>query len=215
MLMLSGIQHIAFCERQWALCYMEMLWQDNWLTVEGSWMHRKADDVEANESRGDIVTLRSVNLASHRLGLYGIADVVELWRAEASDPDAVAHPKYDGRWRMVPVEYKHGRPKEDYIDEVQLCAQAICLEEQYGISIPRGCIYYGETRHRIEVRFDDALRDATTKLACRMHELYDARLIPAPAYRKTCRSCSIVSLCMPKEFASAMPVSIYLRQLEE
>ena len=150
LLMLSGIQHITFCERQWALIHIEQQWAENKLTVEGNWMHQKVDDPLLMNRNKEVVTLRSVTLVSRRLGLYGISDVVEMVAA-SSEENSIRHPKYPGLWRLIPVEYKRGKPKKDQIDEVQLCAQAICLEEMYDICIEKGFLYYGETRHREEV----------------------------------------------------------------
>ena len=144
LLMLSGIQHITFCKRQWALIHIEQQWAENNLTIEGNWMHQKVDDPTLMNRNKGIVTLRSVTLVSRRLGLYGISDVVEMV-ASSSGQNAIQHPKYPGFWQLIPVEYKRGKPKKDQIDEVQLCAQAICLEEMYNVSIEKGFLYYGET----------------------------------------------------------------------
>ena len=151
LLMLSGIQHITFCKRQWALIHIEQQWAENNLTIEGNWMHQKVDDPTLMNRNKGIVTLRSVTLVSRRLGLYGISDVVEMV-ASTSGQNSIRHPKYPGFWQLIPVEYKRGKPKKDQIDEVQLCAQAICLEEMYNVSIEKGFLYYGETRHREEVQ---------------------------------------------------------------
>lgn len=149
LLMLSGIQHITFCKRQWALIHIEQQWAENNLTIEGNWMHQKVDDPTLMNRNKGIVTLRSVTLVSRRLGLYGISDVVEMV-ASTSGQNSIRHPKYPGFWQLIPVEYKRGKPKKDQIDEVQLCAQAICLEEMYNVSIEKAfCIM--ETRHREEV----------------------------------------------------------------
>ena len=157
LLMLSGIQHITFCKRQWALIHIEQQWAENNLTIEGNWMHQKVDDPTLMNRNKGIVTLRSVTLVSRRLGLYGISDVVEMV-ASTSGQNSIRHPKYPGFWQLIPVEYKRGKPKKDQIDEVQLCAQAICLEEMYNVSIEKGFLYYGETRHREEVQFTEELR---------------------------------------------------------
>ena len=147
MLMLSGIQHFRFCPRQWALIHIEQQWNDNRLTVEGQLLHKHVDDPFYRQKCGDYISLRSVSVASHELGLYGITDVVELHPAD-NEYNSICHPSYPGRWQPFPVEYKHGKPKRNEVDEVQLAAQAMCLEEQYGISIPHGTIFYHEIRHR-------------------------------------------------------------------
>ena len=156
-LMLSGIQHIAFCERQWALIHIEQQWGENVLTVEGHHLHEHADDPFFTEKRKDMIRFRSVQLASKKLGLYGRADIVEWRLADGEDQNAVQLAGYNGKWVPTPIEYKHGHPKPDERDEVQLCAQAICLEEAYGILIGKGALYYGETRHRHEVEFNENL----------------------------------------------------------
>lgn len=135
MLMLSGIQHYAFCPRQWALIHIEQQWSENLLTMEGQIMHQHVDDPFYRQKMGDHICLRAVSLASKELGLYGVSDIVELHPSE-EEIDSITHPKYPGRWMPFPVEYKHGRPKHDDVDIVQLVAQAMCLEELYAIRHP-------------------------------------------------------------------------------
>ena len=113
-------------------------------------MHKHVDDPFYRQKCGDHITLRSVSIASHELGLYGMSDVIEL-RSCISKEDSITHPKYPGSWIPVPVEYKRGKPKQNEIDEVQLAAQVMCLEEQLGIHLHNGSFFYGETRQRIEV----------------------------------------------------------------
>ena len=180
LLMLSGIQHITFCKRQWALIHIEQQWAENNLTIEGNWMHQKVDDPTLMNRNKGIVTLRSVTLVSRRLGLYGISDVVEMV-ASTSGQNAIQHPKYPGFWQLIPVEYKRGKPKKDQIDEVQLCAQAICLEEMYNVSIEKGFLYYGETRHREEVQFTEELRKLVENKCVQMHKLENQAVIHAEA----------------------------------
>ncbi|MEG1617138.1 MAG: CRISPR-associated protein Cas4 [Bacteroidales bacterium] len=213
MLMLSGIQHIAFCERQWALIHLEQVWAENHLTVEGDWLHRNVDDSDFIECRKETISLHSVNLVSWQLGLYGISDVIELKRANTQE-SAVTHPSYPGYWHYIPIEYKRGKPKADNRDEVQLCAQAICLEEMYNINIPLGYLYYGETRHRVEIDFNDDLRSAVKEYALKMHELYQKRLIPTANYKASCKSCSLFDICMPKIFSRIESANSYLTQLD-
>lgn len=214
LLMLSGIQHITFCERQWALIHIDQQWADNRLTVEGNWMHQKVDDPSSMNRNKDIVTLRSVTLVSRKLGLYGISDVVELSAASSAE-NAIQHPKYPGLWNLTPVEYKHGKPKKDQVDEVQLCAQALSLEEMYGVCIDKGFLYYGETRHREEVCFTAELRSFVEQKSIRMHQLYELGMLPAPIYKAHCKSCSLLDVCMPKLFTKSPKVSTYLAQLYE
>ncbi len=209
LLMLSGIQHIAFCERQWALIHIEQQWAENRLTVEGTYLHKNVDNPLYINQKKEIVTLRSVSLVSYRLGLYGVSDVVELQRTD-TPCNAIVHAKYAGYWNVFPVEYKRGKPKKDAIDEVQLCAQAICLEEQYGIEIPKGWLYYGETKHREEVEFTSQLRALVVTYAKRMHTLFREALTPLALYKSHCKSCSLYNDCLPKHFSTAKSVNLYL-----
>lgn len=217
LLMLSGIQHIAFCERQWALIHIEQQWAENMRTVEGTHMHERVDDPFASEVRGNTITLRSVSLISKRLGLYGFADVVEFIRSE--NESGIVLEGYSGKWRPVPVEYKRGKPKPDIRDEVQLCAQAICLEEMYNakddsyLIINTGYLFYGETRHRHLVSFDQELRKQVESYALRMHELFETGTTPLAIYKTHCRACSLVELCNPKAFSNPRKVNDYLKNV--
>ena len=174
MLMLSGIQHYVFCPRQWALIHIEQVWADNRLTVEGQLLHERADNPFYRQKNGACVSLRSVAISSRQLGLYGFTDVVELQPSEVAD-NCIKHPSYPGYWKPYPVEYKHGHAKPDERDEVQLAAQAICLEELYQIRIERGYLFYGETRRREEVLIDERLRLFTQRCADEMHSFYIRR----------------------------------------
>jgi CRISPR-associated exonuclease Cas4 len=210
MLMLSGIQHFRFCPRQWALIHIEQQWDENRLTMEGSLLHQHADDPFYRQKCGDYVSLRSVSVASHQLGLYGVTDVVELHPAE-DDANAITHPKYPGRWQPYPVEYKHGKPKRHEEDEVQLAAQAICLEEQYGIRIDFGAIFYAEIRHRVEVAISDYLRDIVFDCANQMHVIFSVGRLPAIHQGMHCERCSLNNICMPNS-ADCTKVSHYLKK---
>lgn len=215
LLMLSGIQHYAFCPRQWALAHIDTQWADNHLTIEGDWLHRKVDDPFAMEYDSGNVVLRSVAVKSYRLGFFGIADLMELLPLEDSSATAFTVPKYPGRWRVVPVEYKHGKPKDDDIDEVQLCAQSMCLEEMYGISIPHGAIYYGETRRRTTVTMSESLRTHVNELSVEMHRVFDSGEIPDALPQSKCRSCSLKDICMCPDLRKASSVKAYLKQLSQ
>lgn len=210
MLMLSGIQHYAFCSRQWALIHIEQLWGDNLLTMEGHIMHQHVDDPFYRQKMGEHICLRSVSLASTELGLYGISDIVELYPSDTC-VNAITHPSYPGYWIPYPVEYKHGRPKRDDIDMVQLAAQAMCLEEQYGIRIQNGAIYYGETRRRVGVEFTDELRLAVKRYASAMHDIFSQGIIPSAELQPYCRSCSLKDVCLPETVHSGS-ASDYLKQ---
>ena len=210
MLMLSGIQHYAFCPRQWALIHIEQQWSENLLTVEGKIMHQHVDDPFYRQKMGDHICLRAVSLASKELGLYGVSDIVELHPSEG-DADYIMHPNYPGRWIPFPVEYKHGKPKNDEIDIVQLVAQAMCLEEEYGIHIPKGAIYYGATRRRLDVEITDKMRDLVKTYAQNMHDLFQSAKTPSAKKKSYCSSCSLKDICMP-DSAYKKSASNYLRR---
>jgi CRISPR-associated exonuclease Cas4 len=197
MLMLSGIQHFAFCPRQWALIHIDQQWEENRLTIEGQIIHNKVNDPFYRQKMGNVICLRSVHIASKELGLYGISDIVELHKSEEK-ANSITHPKYEGFWKPYPIEYKHGKPKGNNIDAVQLAAQAMCLEEQYNLSIPEGAIYYAQNRHRETITIDDNLRNEAKMLAASMHEVYLMQKIPSAEFRACCRSCSLNEKCMPK-----------------
>ncbi len=212
LLMLSGIQHISFCKRQWALIHIEQQWAENVLTVEGHFLHERVDDPFAGDKRVNTITSRSVPLVSHTLGLYGKADVVEYLR---DDKEGIELKGHQGKWLPVPVEYKRGKPKPDERDEVQLCAQAICLEEMHGTNIAKGALYYGETRHRHEVCFDETLRKKVMEYAQIMHDYFDRGYTPPAEYKPHYKSCSLVNICMPESFGHPTDVNQYLlKQLD-
>lgn len=196
MLMLSGIQHFAFCPRQWALIHIEQQWSENLLTMEGQIMHQHVDDPFYRQKMGTHICLRAVSLASKNLGMYGVSDIVELHPSESLE-DTISHPSYPGRWIPFPVEYKHGKLKNDDVDVVQLVAQAMCLEEVYGIRIHQGSIYYGKTRRRLDVDITDDLRDTVKTYAESMHEMFRLGKTPSAVKKPYCTSCSLKDICMP------------------
>ena len=210
MLMLSGIQHYKFCPRQWALIDIEQQWNDNKLTIEGNILHENVDNPFYRQKNGDTITLRSVHIASRQLGLYGISDAVELLPSDSAE-DAITHDKYPGYWKPYPVEYKRGHSKFNACDEVQLAAQAMCLEEMYGINIPYGALYYNETKHREVISISDSLRQQTQQCADEMHEIYKSRVIPVASKQKFCKNCSLKDICMP-EISECAKVTNYLKQ---
>lgn len=217
LLPISALQHLAFCERQWALIHLEGAWAENRLTVEGHHLHDRAHRPET-ESRRDLRIARGLRLRSLRLGLSGIADVVEFHRLGGGpenpptkpEPACVRLPGATGLWKPRPVEYKRGRPKLGPYDEIQLCAQALCLEEMLGVAIPAGDLFYGEPRQRSEVVFNPDLRQETEKLAARLHDLTRSGKTPLAKYEKKCDSCSLFSLCLPKTLGKAPSVGDYL-----
>lgn len=193
-LMLSGIQHFAFCRRQWAIIHIEQQWEENYRTTAGELMHKKAHDEGAIEKRGELLIIRGLRIASHELGLSGQCDVVEFHQME----DGVTLFGYEGKWNPVPIEYKHGSPKENNADELQLCAQAICLEEMFQTVIPEGFLYYGENRRRSHVEFTEDLCGQVKKISAEMHELFQKGYTPKSKYTKQCNACSLENVCVPK-----------------
>jgi len=203
LLPLSALQHLVYCERQCALIHLEGVWAENRLTVEGGRLHRRVHDRPEVECPAGLRLARQVRLRSLRLGLSGIADVVEFHpvgeNAVPHEPDAgTVLPGVAGRWRPFPVEYKRGRPKRNRCDEVQLCAQALCLEEMLGTAVLAGALFYGRTRRRKDVSFDSSLRRTTEDAADRLHRLFDARTTPPAEVGPKCRNCSLKDACLPK-----------------
>lgn len=208
MLMLSGIQHYMFCPRQWALIHIEQQWAENRLTTEGQLLHKNVDNPFYRQKNGDTITLRSLHIASKRLGLYGITDAVELIPSDSPE-DSITHNRYPGYWKPYPVEYKRGHSKPDERDEVQLAAQAMCLEEMYGINIPYGALYYDEVKHRETIAISDGLRKTTQQCAKQMHDIFKSGIMPKPVKASHCRNCSLKDICMP-EMSDCTQVKTYL-----
>jgi len=208
LLPLSGIQHFIFCRRQWALIHIERQWQENALTVEGKLLHKRVDNPFFSETRKGVITARSVPIASYRLGLSGVCDVVEF----TESPEGVQMPSREGLFLPAPVEYKRGREKQEPSDEAQLCAQAICLEEMLSVAIPSGYLYYGETRHRIAVELTAELRELVRNMAEEMHAYFQRGYTPRVKTSKACRSCSLADICLPVLQEKVMPASKYIQQ---
>lgn len=194
-LLLSGLQHIKFCPRQCALIHIEQLWHENFFTASGRVQHEKVHS-GVDESRRVVRTERDLKIASRLLGVTGQTDAVEFYS--------------DGK--VIPVEYKHGEPKEDSCDEVQLCAQAICLEEMIGCRIDEGALFYFKVRKRVPVRITDELRAETTELAERFHQLVERGETPPAEYRRKCESCSFIDECFPESAGRNKSVDIYLKR---
>ena len=188
---LSRLQHYLFCPRQFGLIELEDIWTENQFTAEGQVLHQKVNQPD-QEKRGSIKTVRALRLANETLGIEGIADVVEY------------HQQTDGAETPYPIEYKRGKPKTHRADEVQLCAQALCLEEMHSVAVPEGALFYGETRRRQVVVFDKDLRDLTLKtiLACR--DIVQTKTTPKADYNpKKCRACSLIDSCHPQNFGKS------------
>ena len=193
LLQLSGLQHFAFCRRQWALIHIENQWQENWRTIDGQLFHQHAHDVGSRELRGNVLTIRALSILSRSLGVSGQCDVVEFRR----DANGVPLSGEDGLWLPYPVEYKRGTDKTKAADALQLCGQALCLEEMLCCHIPEGALFYGETRRRSVVVFDDALRQTVRDMLAEMHQLYRRGYTPKVKPSKSCNACSIKELCLP------------------
>lgn len=193
-LQLSGIQHFAFCRRQWALIHIDGAWAENLRTAEGRILHENVHDPYRSESRGEFFVSRGMPVFSRTLGLSGECDAVEFRRSA----DGVPIKGREGRYLPFPVEYKRGAPKGDDCDLLQLAAQAICLEEMLCCEVPRGALYYSETRHRMQVDFTPELRERVQSCAAEMHVLFDRRSLPRPKPSKGCNACSLKEICLPK-----------------
>ena len=209
-LQLSGLQHFKFCRRQWALIHIENQWAENLRTVDGQLLHENAHDAQFTESRGDLLVTRDMRVFSPTLGVSGACDVLEFHRV----PSGISLPGREGLWQPYPVEYKRGRPKEDTSDALQLCGQAMCLEEMLCCDIPEGALFYGEIRRRVRVCFSPELRREVASLLSEMHELYDRGHTPRVRRTKACNACSLKELCLPK-LLGGRTVEAYLRESME
>ncbi len=202
LLPISALQHLMFCERQCALIHVERLWVENRLTIEGRHLHERAHEGD-DEHRADVTVARGMPLRSLELGLFGVADVVELYPiANGGDRDSRRQPVSNSPaepafGRVLPIEYKRGRPKKDDSDRVQLCAQSVCLEEMLGVSIEVAYLFYGKRKRRTEVAIDDSLRQTTKSAALRLHEMINRRETPRAIREPKCDNCSLVELCLP------------------
>jgi CRISPR-associated exonuclease Cas4 len=197
-LQLSALQHFVFCKRQCALIHIEQQWAENVLTAEGRIMHGKVHE-DHNENISGIRVVRGMLIHSFELGLSGKADTVEF------------HKTKDRKgWLPFPVEYKHGKPKIEDSDKIQVCAQALCLEEMIKLDIYDGALFYGKTRHRLNVRFDDSLRKKTKEASIELHIFIEEGKTPTPVYSSKCKSCSFFENCLPKVISKKSSVIEYL-----
>lgn len=204
-LLLSGLQHFAYCRRQWALIHIEQQWAENERTVDGQLFHAVANDKERIEKRGNLLITRGLSVKSAQLGMTGVCDVVEFHKSEKGVPLF----SYEGLWEPYPVEYKKGLPKANEADEVQLCAQAMCLEEMLACQVLSGSLFYGENRRRTAVQFTEQLRGRVRDMAREMHELRDKGYTPKVKLQKGCNACSLKEICVPK-LSKIKTVSAYV-----
>lgn len=221
LLPISALQHFAFCERQWALIHLECVWEENTFTMEGRFFHERSEEY-GTESRKDLRIVRGLRLRSLRLGLTGKADVVEFHRLASPEayavrekaglPEGVRLCGSHGLWRPYPVEYKRGKPKLGPWDEIQLCAQAICLEEMLDTAVSEGALYYGEPKRRKEVYFNEMLRRETEHLAALVHTRTHEGKTPPAEYTRRCENCSLRDICLPKATRTGRSAHAYLEK---
>ncbi len=194
---ISALQHLEFCPRRCALVHVEGQWSENVQTAEGRTLHQKVHEAPSETVAG-VRVARGVRLCSQKLGLYGVADVVEFHPTDSRDERTVTIDDSGRRWLPLPVEYKRGRRKSEMSYSVQLCAQAMCLEEMLGGFIPSGALFHGQSRRRQVITLDEPLRTRTWNRAHELHRLIDSGVTPEPVYSKKCRFCSLNERCMPK-----------------
>lgn len=209
-LQLSGIQHFAFCRRQWSLIHIEQQWADNLRTIEGNLLHERAHDPFITEKRKDVIITRDISVFSRTMGISGKCDVVEFHRDDANGISLFGR---KGMWLPFPVEYKRGKSKIADVDRLQLCAQAMCLEEMLLCGkIETAFIYYGEIRRREVVELTVKLRANVQSLFAEMHRYYSRRHTPRVKQTKSCNACSLRDICLPKLPQTEQSVDRYLRR---
>lgn len=209
-LMISGLEHFAFCRRQWALIHIEQQWAENSRTVDGAILHEKAHNPDLREKRGDLIITRGVKVFSADLGISGECDVLEFHR---SDDGIILH-GYEGLWQPYPVEYKRGTPVTGEGNRLQLCAQAMCLEEMLCCDIREGALFYGEIRRRDNIQFGEELRQKVKECLKEMHDYYQKGYTPKVKPGKSCNACSLKEICVP-ELIKAKSVKTYLQKKME
>ena len=209
-LMISGIQHFTFCRRQWALIHVENQWKENLRTIEGKIVHERCHDESFTEKRRGLLICRGMRVFSSRMGITGQCDVVEFVQSESG---AVLSGR-EGLWQPCPVEYKRGKPKQDESDILQLCAQAMCLEEMLCCGIPEAHLFYDEIHRRERVELTEELRQKVQEIFVEMHSYYDRGYTPKVKSSQKCRSCSLKDLCLPKLMKKRSVEAYYQAQME-
>lgn len=207
-LMISGIQHFKFCRRQWALIHIEQQWSENYHTAVGELMHKKAHDPYITEKRKDVLIVRALPIASRKLGAVGECDIVEFHKCD----DGVSLRGHRGLYSIYPIEYKKGKPKVSEEDKLQLVVQTMALEEMFSTQIEEGAIYYGETRRREVVQVSQELRGMATKMFEEMHDYFKRGYTPKVKQSKSCNSCSLKDICLPR-LNKAGSVKNYISQM--
>lgn len=185
LLPISALQHYAYCPRQFALIHVEQVWVENHFTAEGRIVHERVDSGE-RETRGELHYERGVSIVSHSLGIVGKMDLLEIEMVNSL------------RARYFPVEYKRGTPKASDWDRIQLCAQALCLEEMLNVSVKKGAIWYWQVRKREKVCLNHKLRKITIEMITKAKRVWRSNKMPAPTKDKAkCRGCSLIDICQP------------------
>lgn len=205
-LIISGIQHFIFCRRQWALIHVEQQWADNLKTIEGEIVHEKCHDEKLVEKRKDLLICRGMRVFSKKLNISGQCDVVEF----KQNPTGAVLFGRQGFWQPYPIEYKRGKPKEDLSDILQLCAQAICLEEMLCCDISEGYLFYDEIHRREKVEITDELRQKVFDIFEEMNSYFNRGYTPKAKYDKKCKNCSLKDVCLPK-ISKIRSVSAYYK----
>jgi len=208
---LSGIQHFVFCKRQWALIHIERQWKENLLTVEGKQLHERVDNPYEKEKRCDLIISRSMPLISHKMGIQGVADVVEFERT-TKDKGMVME-GHSGLWLPYPIEYKRGNPKVDRSDEAQLTLQVLCIEEMLETSIEKAYIYYHQKRRRTKVKINNEMREWTVSMVEEMNNLFERGITPPAEKSKKCSNCSMKEICSPRLTKKYRPVKNYINDM--
>ena len=207
LLPLSGVQHYAFCPRQWGLICLEQEWLDNALTVQGELFHARAHDAVQRERRGSVITVRGLLVRSYSLGLIGVCDVVEFH----ADSRGCSINGEEGLWLPVPIEYKRGKSKDHNADRLQLCAQAMCLESMLCCDISEGFLFYGKTKSRELVKLEKGYREQVSSIAASMHDLHRRQHVPKARKKSVCGSCSLADRCL-SSVSAAHSVERYMAE---
>ena len=214
LLPLSALSQLVYCERRAALIFYERLWEDNVCTAEGANLHERVH-MPTSISRPGIRIAHELQLHSLRLGIWGKADVVEFHALEGdriSHPSGIPLPGIAGQYQPYPIEYKRGKLRQEEAYRVQLCAQALCLEEMLKVPIPSGSIFFGKTKRRLEVIFSKELKTRTEQASIRLHDLMRKGNTPKARYSKKCDFCSLAAVCLPKSLSSPKITEAYLKQ---
>ena len=208
-LLISGIQHFIFCRRQWALIHIDCQWADNRFTAEGNITHQRVHDPNSSFMRNGILSIRGLQVKSEELRIEGVCDAVEF----IMSADGVKIKGHEGNWNPMPVEYKHGSSKATDCDRIQLAAQAVCLEEMLCCRIESGAIYYEKTHSRENVKISDELRIELKKTVREMRNLYESKRIPKVREKKSCKNCSLYSICLPQliKNGNSCSVDLYIK----